>query len=1112
MSLEARSLGVAFVILLGCQGGVPAVGASLVIPVHGEILDSSGPLQGVSVVLLPILSEHEDGLLLLRGTEHSPPVALSRSDGQGRFRLMAPGPGMWRVRAAKDGFAAMALDLVPLLEERDLPPVRLPRADEMEVRVESQTGQPISGARIFVSGEPTMGSRSGVPQPTWNPARLVVTTDARGGASISVAAEGARRVEIAARGFESRIDERIHGRHWSARLRPVPVHTIVVIDRELRGVEDILLYSVGAELPLGRTDETGRVEVWSALGDGRLRLLAADGAALETSIPPPRSLELRATRLQLDGPRILQGRVIGLPHRDPIAGALVWREGAPDGAVRADERGSYRLPLLPWHEGALRVAAPGHLPEQIAWDTPITGTEGPTFVLQPVGTITGLIMDREGRPLPGAEIRTRFDRRSLGPRQINPPYWQRQSGGVARSRKDGRFRLGNLIPGLAYELRVELDGFSPERVSISVPRPGEPGRDMRIALDRGIRAGGLVLDPQERPVAGASVTLTESKPPDVLDQIRRLEDPPPTLGTTTDSAGRFEIKALPAGELDLEVEAQGFASVTVPRIELPAEAGEERVDLGTIIMAPEAVVSGRVEDTEGKPLAGAAVTIVPDNPYLALAQDRFPPEPDALSASDGTFEVGGLRPDQSVKLRVDLEGYALRVIPAVQGGEKPVTVVLSRARVLVGTVVDPGKTPVADALVLLSELDHVKVSGGQIVSASKPTSLFGRTDDDGRFRIEGVDPGPIDVVVDASGWQRWERRVDPWSDGQKGDLEIVLQAAAVIAGVVLDAGRQPAIGAEVRTWEPEAPAGGINYRAPLATTDGDGAYRIDDLAPGPVRLEARHAALGRAVREIEALVGENLVDFQLRAAARVSGRVVDWHGAPVGEARVVVRSQLASWVPPRVESDGAGYFEIVGLSKGIYALEATKEGLGRSVQPLAFELREESLDELVVEIAPTGTVAGPLLDVGAVDHEGRYRIPGLSPGTWTIVAEIPRTGRQATGRIELGTEHPEARLDLDFGTGLTLTGTISARGEPWPGATVTAFGPGGVAAWTQADGSGRFRISGLEEGDYVVEVVDLDRDLHYQQPVRLDSDRTIHIDLNVAAGSGIVPGGKRAGG
>ena len=341
----------------------------------------------------------------------------------------------------------------------------------------------------------------------------------------------------------------------------------------------------------------------------------------------------------LDPPRTLRGRVLAAPGPEPLAGALVWREQATVAFVRTGRGGDYALPRVPWYEGALRIGAPGYFVDRVGRrELDRFEAEGrlPTVVLHPASAITGLVTDSEGRPVEGVEVHAHGDRSDLPPFRFNPPYWERRAVGGARTRTDGRFRVGGLIPGLRQVLRFRRDGFAPQKLEWPAPEPGEAGDRLQVILARGIEASGRVLDPEGEPIEGASVELTESRPGDVLERARqsRIREPVPTFTAWTDRFGRFQVTDLPAEPLDLEVRASGFATSEVPGVR--AEPNPDgSADLGTVILSPEARVEGRVEDPSGVPIAGAAVRVLPESPFLALTQDLDLPEPDALSGGDG---------------------------------------------------------------------------------------------------------------------------------------------------------------------------------------------------------------------------------------------------------------------------------------------------------------------------------------------------------------------------------------------------------------------------------------------------------------------------------------------
>lgn len=81
------------------------------------------------------------------------------------------------------------------------------------------------------------------------------------------------------------------------------------------------------------------------------------------------------------------------------------------------------------------------------------------------------------------------------------------------------------------------------------------------------------MDGGRRPAAGARVVLQPGALSSPASRERQLLYDPDRFEGVTDAAGRFQIKALPAGTFDLMVRGRGFAPLTVPSLVVPAGNG-----------------------------------------------------------------------------------------------------------------------------------------------------------------------------------------------------------------------------------------------------------------------------------------------------------------------------------------------------------------------------------------------------------------------------------------------------------------------------------------------------------------------------------------------------------
>lgn len=226
----------------------------------------------------------------------------------------------------------------------------------------------------------------------------------------------------------------------------------------------------------------------------------------------------------------------------------------------------------------------------------------------------------------------------------------------------------------------------------------------------------------------------------------------------------------------------------------------------------------------------------------------------------------------------------------------------------------------------------------------------------------------------------------------------------------------------------------------------------------------------------------------------VSGRVTDERGRPLANVTVrwiAVREGLSLPVIA-VSTDDAGRFEVQDLPLGSWWVQASAPGRARTVRPVRVRGREQSVAILMGPAAAIeGTTAGlrgsergPLgsvllhatregttaaEDPGVAtrsDATGRFRLDGLSPGTWRIA--VMAEGYEPLQRV--GVAAPTTALALTLRALATLqVDVVTASGEAAPGSTVVVSGSG---VWpprsVTADAQGRYAFPALPGGVYEV--------------------------------------------
>ncbi len=266
----------------------------------------------------------------------------------------------------------------------------------------------------------------------------------------------------------------------------------------------------------------------------------------------------------------------------------------------------------------------------------------------------------------------------------------------------------------------------------------------------GITIGGVVRDEAGKPVAGAKISA--NAPPTEKESSGYSI---PFAETTTDAQGRWRVDDAPADlvSVNVGVEAPGFLR----------GGGPPSRDLGAVIVLKRGfTVKGRVLDSEGKPLAGASVSVGGD----------FSSRSNTKTDSGGDFVVENCQPGAQL-VTVRAEGFAPD-LKEIHPEDKPALQFrLGPGHTLRGKVVDQQGKPVAGATI-----------AAETWRAHRSLDFRVGTGNDGRFEWRSA---PADVVL----YSLWKpgfmsrRQVSLAPD--VAEQSLTLNPVLVISGRVTDA-------------------------------------------------------------------------------------------------------------------------------------------------------------------------------------------------------------------------------------------------------------------------------------------------------------------------------------
>ncbi|PTL80243.1 carboxypeptidase-like regulatory domain-containing protein [Vitiosangium sp. GDMCC 1.1324] len=769
------------------------------------------------------------------------------------------------------------------------------------------------------------------------------------------------------------------------------------------------------------TDKQGRFSL-GPLPDGNYGLVAQHPDLLP-AYESLSSLQDLDDDVVLHAPRRLVGQVRDGEH--PVADAEVVATGTGH-STRTSGDGRFILEDMPSGDHELTASTSrkrGHARVKLEEGYPEAAVD---IELEPLVSFSGTVKDPKGNPIPDAVV------------EVEGPDEEK-----TLTDTQGRFTFEALSPG-DYKVTVRAEGYADRRFPNVAPAR-TPTRDW--VLKPTVRIRGVLVDTEGRPVPKAIVQLSESVMDEDEDDKPWLSPPeedgndePGPMGGPIDAHesrvhqfradenGRFAFERAAPGRFALRVDSDPYMPLHT-LVDAPATGLR-------LVLHPGARVKGNVVDAQGMPLAEVKLS-------LRTGPDETEVIAPTTSDEHGRFALGGIPPGHYIlRARFDQGAPHGTTLPIEVLGTETVEAVvrLDTGLSVSGIIMDESNRPIP----------HVRIEATSAKGTyepqegDSPSSSPAITDEQGRFTVRHLRPGPCELAIDIPGHELSRvRAAGTDSTGEQSplvvpagstDVTLTFRYIGGVRGRLVREDGTPITYFSIDTYE---------HRDP------QGAFQLDLQRPGPTQLAI--SAPERTpilLREVEVAPGQvkDLGDIVMKARQPLRGRVTHARtgdpieGAWVSRLRADSGDELLGFGRDLKSSAVTGHdgsFEMDGVEADGLVLEVSHDQFPTHRQPIGagdtwLDIRmmpgarllgtvtdseghpvETSLQLLTDSPELPGYDLSSVYDVSPIQvSDGRYDIDGIDPGTYLVVptpvtspGKTPIRFKPQTVVLALGSRH-----------------------------------------------------------------------------------------------------------
>jgi len=708
--------------------------------IRGRLTDADGaPISGVKVVAVESGGSNWINMTCFDSED------VVVSDRDGRYRIAGLFLRTYIVLGHGAGWVVPIRPDVAVRKGREtVVDLVLTRGKSIAGVVRDSDGAPLPGATVRVMYPDDGSFRADVGRVT---SRYPVTTDGTGRFHLRGLGEGPVGVHVVMKGFVPGMKRNVApGRDdlEFSLTRASRVRGRVVSAETGEPVEGATVDAHYAGPGSVTTASDGTFDLVVAPGSRTVRVWCEGYLWRETQVENLKPGEVReGVEIALKPGHRLRGRVVHARDGTPLAGAWVRIEGPQGRSIRTDAEGRFAVRGLP--PGTYEIEVSAHrFPEKTVTGLVLPQEEEITILLEPGATISGLVLDAEGKP---AALRY----------VVLADTDERWMGETATDRK-GEFTFTGLPTGEYVVLvfatsRRGRHGSATGRVRAEVTvRPGE---DARVEVrekksEASATVGGRVMC-RGQPVeaTGTSLALVRLDLPAGSGLVGGIHSAP------IDQEGAWSISGLPLGRYAALIVRNENSHMTPAGEIHVVRTGEQTADL----QLPTGRLEGRIVDEEGKPIGDASVSLrdaelarlpLAESPrYFQMIKGM------GRTEEDGTYVIEHVPPGTWFVVALD-EGYAPTVRSSVaipSEGVAKLDLALGRGHAVQLQLKDSAGEAIAPrAGIGLRDGEGRLVVGPEwrhVVNTTGPTELrLGA----GRWRVfvqaEKFAPGEVGVDVD----------------------------------------------------------------------------------------------------------------------------------------------------------------------------------------------------------------------------------------------------------------------------------------------------------------------------------------------------------------------------